>query len=704
MYYGYADKVNAEGVAVGKIRQADNTYARIVLNQAAMQDTTGVANAFYKANLSYFLKDDSILHLETLQSLRSVAIESDKPVKTLADLKDLDPSLAEEYIKALQIDNKTGPLRVMVDKQIRVRQGLDVTDDINILREASYYMNSGLGKHIDSEILLDPRMHQYIETDIANRLEEYNRNVRYYISRQDAVNRFLGNLTGESIKGITFRDMVRYFKSKSLEHYPGEEKGINAFFDSYEAKEGQITGRGRPNTDGEMLLDAAMITAVAPVQSLVAGGTSFVSSIMESAKMTGSSIFTALYGTGGNRTFIKTMGSFIRSMSKPDILAGVSGMMQVQTHGMLKEIDGSVNNYAGGYYLPTKLENMRRSYRNIADAFKNPASTKAAKTHNIAKALGGAMVEPVRQVFHIDNINAINVRGYHSQGMFKMAGVLEQFIKDPDFKTKVTRNEIVNRLEEAGLFSDEAKKGLQAMLGKRPDLISNYFQMRDLNDVLLELKADPKVSNETFAAAQGFYNAFWGAADRFADSRIMSLPRLWDQSNPSTSPAFNRLFNTFSGYSRWFFSRNFQQNFPNSKMHKVAALLAWYTMAEATMMMLRDAMLDFNKFEQMIDDEDDEMFNDYIGRAVIRVPLFGQLTNGAFSAVIETHDLVSDEKWSTSTYRSPSMFSGHVYYTALKEIAKASRGEDYEPEKIRKAVPYLNAPIFGGLLKASQTE
>ena len=98
------------------------------------------------------------------------------------------------------------------------------------------------------------------------------------------------------------------------------------------------------------------------------------------------------------------------------------------------------------------------------------------------------------------------------------------------------------------------------------------------------------------------------------------------------------------------------------------------------------------------------MFNDYIGRAVIRVPLFGQLTNGAFSAAIEAHDLVSDEKWSTSTYRSPSMFSGHVYYTALKEIAKASRGEDYEPEKIRKAVPYLNAPIFGGLLKASQTE
>lgn len=705
-YFSYYDKVNAEGVAVGKIRQADNTYCRVTTNQKALHDVEGVSMAFYDAAVSFFTKDDSVIHMETLKTLRSLSVPSETPIKTLADLRKADAALADEYVKALRNTDKRSPLRSMTDKQIRVRQGLDVTDDVEILREASYYMNSGLGKHLDSELLLDPRMYDYIQTDLAHMMEEYNRNVRYYISRQEVTDRLIANITGEQIKGVTWRDMLSYFRGKLLEQYPTQSADIDNFFKSLEAKEGQITGRGRAYRDHELLLDSAAIVAVAPLQTAVAAGSTFTSSLAESAKQFGSALMTSMHGTGGNRTFFGTMGNIIKRMSKADMLASTAAMMQVHTHGMLREIDGSINNYAGGYYLPTKLNNMRRAFKNISDAIGTPTNTKAAKINNLAKALGGAIVEPVRQIAHIDNINAVNARGYHSQGMYKMAGVLEQFIKDPDFLKKVRRDEIVNRLEEAGLFSPEAKKGLQAFLDKRKDLISGYFEMRDMNDVLLEIHADPKVPNGTSAAAQAFYNAFWGAADRFMDSRIMTLPRLWDQANPSSSPYLNRLLNTFSGYSRWFFSRNMQQNFPNSRMHKVGALLAWYTVAEAVSMLLRDAMLDYDKFVQMVDSEDDELFETYMTKAVLRVPLFGQLTNGTYDAVAIAHDVFStkENKWNTTSYRAPSMFSGSVYISAFQEIGKAARGEDYDPEKIRKATPYLSAPIFGGWLKAAQQE
>lgn len=695
----YYNIVGEEGVLVGKIKQADPNHVHIKMNELASREIDKVAEGYRQAVAAAFSRDDADIHEPTLASIRTASIldAQGKKVTTLADLRTVDPQAADEYLLALNSTKRGSPVYDFAHKVMRVRNGLDVTDDRNLIRETSRYMNSGFGRSLDEELLLSPVMTPYIETDMHVVFNDYDRNIRYNFMKQDAVNRFLSNLTGSEVTGITYADMMDYFRGIMLEHKVAPDAEINHLFDAMIKKEMQINHRSTHNLrDGEAMLDAFMSLLSAPIQTIVITGTSAASNVMESAKAITKAITTAAGGTGGNRTFLGSLGQSIRHMTKAQRMAGYAGMMQISTHGQVPGIDMPSINYSGGY-LRTKMSNLSRPWKTFGSAVVTKADSAPKYIAHVVKSFADIPTETAKQLFHADNIAAANYRIYQGANMYDMAGIFEQFHKDPDFLTKVQPSETVNRMNEAGLFSKEGKKGLDAILQHNPDILFDYFEFDDLYQAVMDMKTNRNVSDADALAASKWYQAYWDAAHRQTDAHTMTIPGPWDVSDPDTSPALNRFCNTFSGYSRWMFSRNYQQNFPNSSSAKIGSMLVYYAMAEATALMLKDSMSNPDLFAQMMDDDDNEdLLNDYMVRGMLRIPLFGQLTNGTVegASMISGYFTGKNNSWAR-----PSMFSGASYKRVAEELAKAARGEDYDPEVVRKGIPLVNAPIFGGIIK-----
>ena len=76
---------------------------------------------------------------------------------------------------------------------------------------------------------------------------------------------------------------------------------------------------------------------------------------------------------------------------------------------------------------------------------------------------------------------------------------------------------------------------------------------------------------------------------------------------------------------------------------------AWYVMAEAVSMLMRDALQDWDKFNQMTDDVDDDLAETYLSQALMRVPTMGQLTNSAFGGARQAWNLMAPKEYQTST-------------------------------------------------------
>lgn len=695
----YYNIVGEEGVLVGKIKQADPNHVHIKMNELAGREIDKVAEGYRQAVAAAFSRDNADIHEPTLASIRTASIldAQGKKVTTLADLRAVDPQAADEYLLALNSTKRGSPVYDFAHKVMRVRNGLDVTDDRNLIREISRYMNSGFGRSLDEELLLSPVMTPYIETDMHVVFNDYDRNIRYNFMKQDAVNRFLSNLTGSEVTGITYADMMDYFRGIMLEHKIAPDAEINYLFDAMIKKEMQINHRSTHNLrDGEALLDAGMSLLSAPIQTLVITGSSFTSNIMEVAKALTKAVTTAAGGTGGNRTFLGSLGQSIRHMTKAQRMAGYAGMMQISTHGQVPGIDMPSINYSGGY-LRTKMSNLSRPWKTFGSAWTTKADSTPKWIAHVVKSFADIPTETAKQLFHADNIAAANYRIYQGANMYDMAGVFEQFHKDPAFLTKVQPSETVNRMNEAGLFSKEGKKGLDAILKHNPGILFDYFEFDDLYRAVMDMKTNRNVSDADADAASKWYQAYWDAVHRQTDAHTMTIPGPWDVSDPDTSPVLNRFMNTFSGYSRWMYSRNYQQNFPNSSSAKIGSMLVYYAMAEATALMLKDSMSNPDLFAQMMDDDDNEdLLNDYMVRGMLRVPLFGQLTNGT----VEGASLISGYfTGKNNSWARPSMFSGASYKRVAEELAKAARGEDYDSEVVRKGIPLVNAPIFGGIIK-----
>lgn len=699
----YFDDSGKEALAIGKISKFDPKYARLILTRKASFQIEKVSGIFHEIMADHFALDASKIHNKTLDSLVStvVAGADEKPVKTFGELKKANPTLANAYLKALRSTERSSPLYDMASKSIRTRMGLDVEDATSISTDADFHMNSGLGQTIDQKLLVDPRMQGLIETDIGAIASEYDKNIRYYVHRQKAVDQFLSNITGRKITGITLGDAMKYFKMKDVEASPAHTKEIDALYAALEQREGMINGRRRADASKDLLLDSAAIAASTPIQSSVAAGVSSVSQAMENLRSLIVSIPAAWDARSSGRGFVGNLYELFLGMSRKELFASAELMHTASVRGAAIEFDGAHDNYVGGSFLGQKVSNLIRLLSEVKKSATEPVDSKSARTHRVTQAVSNVVVEGPRQILMNEDMVAKAVQRYWWMAQYEAAEHLSNLMSKPDYLTKLPRNEMINHMEAAGLFSKEALDGIKAINKKYPRFLEGRFKWEQLQDTLIKLKEDPNISNVDVKNASQFLSSYWNMLDRYSDTKVMSSPRLWDRANPNINRAYLRLSNTFTGYTRWYFSRNAFQNFPNSSMGKVGGLLATTLLTEIGIKMIMDIARDPKGAADKLSDP--EELKAYLWKGAANVPLLGELSSNAGSAVSAIHDTLLPESkpLGMGNPRGHSMFEFKSWLPQLTEVKKMISGDDYEFEKVRKLIPILNSPIIGGFLKAT---
>lgn len=673
----YFTNASKEGVLAGRVKGQIDTYTRIILKDTSVRNLPRIQQAFQKAWLEFFLDPDSTIHKETLAQVTNNPIKA----KRLADLIAEDRVIADEYLSKLNDPN--GPLAQHAKQSITVRMGIGVLDDNEVMRNVSQYLNAGMDKKIDESILLDKSMHGFIETDIGKRIQEYNRNVRYYFVEQLAVDNWLSTNFNTPIKGISFNDLANYMQGILIDKVPERASEIREVFKSLQKKRGQITHRLGKNDDSPAL-DAAVSLIMAPVRTSVMGGITATSAVPEVGRgffNLAKSMFS--FAAKGPDGFFNNVRTFLSQLGEEDRGAVAYALHDAVAHTDMHELDTGTIRYAGGVF-PNKWRNIKESFYDVGKAASSDKKG-ITKARDVVVAATNLPVEIVRQITFSDNMAVMAANMHHASARFDFGRNLMKFLGGK----KLVKNDVTVRMESFGLFSKEAMKAIEAMRDYNPELFTRQFSMREINTAAMMGAA---IHPDKAEHISNFVKQFQDSIESHIESRVMLRPRVLDMANPDASPTLNKFINMFSTYSRWWFNRNALQVFPNSASWKVGAYMGWFAMAESMALMARDAMRDTKDFEDM---DSYEMFNKYGIRGMMNVPYFGQLSRLGTAAMSMFSDSLSQGKPGSIPISREFGFS--QWYKTGAEGMKILRGENADYRKFIRGIPVLNVPIIEGL-------
>ena len=673
----YMSKSSEEGLMAGKIRQKDDHYVRVVLKDTSIRNMAALRQVFHEAYVEFFSDPKSPVHMATLTSIENKPYD----YATLADLQAGEPGIVGKYLAALKDPN--GLLEKKAAQEIQIRQGINVLDDDKVVREASYYMNAGLGKKIDEKILLSKGMQEFIETDLAKNMHEYNRNVRYYFLEQLAVDNWLSTNFNTSVKGIPFNQLMSYCEALLTDKLPGQTKEIKEVFKSLSNKRAQLTHRlGR--SDEAPLFDAAIAIVTAPLRTAVTGGIAVTSGLTETARaaaVAARAIFS--FGANGPDGFFENIRTAMGQLTKVEIEACQHAMHDANVHTDLHEIDAGSFRYAGGFW-PTKWNIIKESFKDIGRA----ATSDKDASHKFRDTTVAAMNLPneiVRQAAFTDSIAKLSANIHHAAARIEFS----QYLMDALAKKSLPANEITSRMEHYGLFSKEALDAVRKIQAVNPDIFKRTFSVAELNSAIMKTHG---VSDSLTSQSLDLFSRVWHEAiESHVDARVMTVPRVMDLANPGASPGLNRLLNLFATYSRWWFNRNALQVFPSSSAWRVGSYVAWFSMAEATSMMMRDAL---RNPEEVANMDGEDMAIKYGVGGLLNVPYFGQVTRHGVSVLAMLNDDVFGNKTTLPVSRGMDFMK---WKSTATEGVKLLKGDNGDYRKFIRGVPMFNAPLFEGL-------